>query len=195
MNLTDLFKLLAGKKTYLIAAAGIAYLLWCQHNGTPPSETVLGIFASLGLATLRHGIGSTIASLVPPAPASAPENPPARRNGEAGRIHLPCLLLLGGLSAALVLAAGCTSFRHERFSDAGQPIERTTLSAPWLTKTSLENLKSRTSEKRGTNTYTRSLGLDAAEARTDAEGVAALQSLIGQALLQALKTAAPVPVK
>lgn len=105
-------------------------------------------------------------------------------------------------TAALVVAlglslfgTGCTSYRHERFTDAGQPIERTTLSAPFLTKTTLQDLKTRVSEKRGTNTYTRTLGVESAENKTDSEGVAALESLLGRLLVDGLKAAAPVPVK
>ena len=84
-----------------------------------------------------------------------------------------------------VFGAGCTSYRHERFTDSGQPIERTTL----------QDLKTRVSEKRGTNTYTRTLGVESVENKTDSEGVAALESLLGRLLMDGLKAAAPVPAK
>ena len=97
------------------------------------------------------------------------------------------------LIAILVLSSmtGCASYRHTR-KDAttGTIIEETTLRAPWLSKTVVQGLKTRTSDKHGTNIYTRSVGLENATNETDAEGIKALQGLIGAALLQALSSGA-----
>lgn len=112
MNTNDLLKLLAGKKTYLIAFAGIAYLLWCQHTGQQPDNMVLEIFGFLGLGTLRHGVASTLASLAPADPAAPVPGSVAdiqRRNGGFVRLHV--MLTLAALSVALLLlTAGCSGF-------------------------------------------------------------------------------------
>lgn len=49
---------LRGKRTYLVCGAALIYLIACQFSGREPSETILGIFASLGVATLRASIAS-----------------------------------------------------------------------------------------------------------------------------------------
>lgn len=49
---------LRGKRTYLVCGAALIYLIACQFSGRAPSETILGIFASLGVATLRASIAS-----------------------------------------------------------------------------------------------------------------------------------------
>jgi len=104
-------------------------------------------------------------------------------------LHLLLLTMLGlGLSSL-----GCTTYKHRRFSDAGQPIESTSLYAPFLTKTAIQGLQTKVSDTRGTNKYTRGVGVDAAEARADADGIAAMERLIGQAILSAAKGASPAP--
>lgn len=59
MNLTPLFDFLRGKKTYLVAAAAILYLLVCQFADRPMSPEIMGVFGALGLTTLRAGIGGS----------------------------------------------------------------------------------------------------------------------------------------
>ena len=202
MNLISLFAALSGYKTYLIGLAAIVYLIYCRHYGLQPDESVLGILGALGLGALRHGSKTDLervftastsetADILPFKPAGTPVPP-----GERGYARLSVMLMLAGLSLLAVLClSACTSYRHERFSDAGQPIERTTLSSPFLTKTTLQDLKTRVTEKRGTNSYTRSVGVEGVENKTDSEGVAALESLLGRLLMDGLKAAAPVPVK
>lgn len=116
--------------------------------------------------------------------------------------QLRTLSVEGGTTAMLLLAlggtfsAGCTSYRHERWDpESGKPIELTSVHAPWLTKTAIEGIKSKTTDKRGTNIYSRTLGIDSANAQTDVEGVNALRGLLGDVLIQALSKTAPVPVK
>lgn len=99
-------------------------------------------------------------------------------------------LLLFVLSLAFT---GCTSYTHERFATDGKPIERTTLHAPFLTKTALQNLKTQVHEKRGTDTYSRTVGLDGVQNSVDSEGLAAMQALLGKLLLDGLKAAAVAP--
>jgi len=50
---------ISGKKTYLIAAAAIAYLAICQFTGKAPSEEIMGMFGFLGLTFLRMGVTKT----------------------------------------------------------------------------------------------------------------------------------------
>lgn len=104
--------------------------------------------------------------------------------------HLLHLLLTLAFS---LLAIGCTTYKHRRFSDAGQPIESTSLYAPFLTKTTIAGLQTKVTDQRGTNRYTRGVGVDTAEARADADGIAAMERLIGQAILSAAKGASPAP--
>lgn len=47
---------LSGKKTYLIAGAAIAYLIGSDLHWWPLNPEIIGIFASVGLITLRAGI-------------------------------------------------------------------------------------------------------------------------------------------
>lgn len=47
---------LSGKKTYLLAGAAIAYLIGSDLEWWPLNPQILGIFAFLGLTTLRAGI-------------------------------------------------------------------------------------------------------------------------------------------
>lgn len=54
-SLTNLLATLEGRRTYLVAAAAIAYLVICQFTGKKPDETIVGIFGALGLAALRAG--------------------------------------------------------------------------------------------------------------------------------------------
>lgn len=110
--------------------------------------------------------------------------------------HLAGLASGGPLVIAIVVAsagAGCVSYRHTRADPgSGAPIETTVVRAPWLTKTTVEGLKSRTSEKRdkaGVTSYSRSIGLEAAKSETDVEGVKALESLLGSLLIRGLSVA------
>jgi len=48
---------LQGKKTYIVGAVSILYLLTQYWAGTiTPQEAVEGLLAVLGLASLRHGV-------------------------------------------------------------------------------------------------------------------------------------------
>ena len=113
-----LFNALSGYKTYLVAAVAIAYLLYCKHAGQPPDETVLTILGSLGLAALRHGNKTDIASLFADAKledTSVPAPKPAGSllpPGTAGFALRPLMLLLAGISLGLVLfTSGCGIFK------------------------------------------------------------------------------------
>lgn len=53
---TKLRQKLSGKKTYILAAAAIGYLIGADLNLWPLNTEILGIFAFLGLTTLRAGI-------------------------------------------------------------------------------------------------------------------------------------------
>lgn len=96
-----------------------------------------------------------------------------------------------------ITVSACTSYTHSRFDpQSGNAIESTSLRAPWLTKTAIAGLKSRVSDKHATNgvsTYTRSIGVESVDSSVDAAGIQAIESLIGRALLEGLKTTAPVP--
>lgn len=82
------------------------------------------------------------------------------------------------IMAFVPLMIGCTSYSHERFSDTGQPIEKTTLRAPWLTKQAITGLKSRVTDQRGKDVkYTRSIGADISN-ETDSQGIDALGNLL-----------------
>ncbi len=61
---TKLRQKLAGKKTYLLAGAAIAYLIGASLDWWPLKEQVLGVFGFLGLTTLRAGIAKAKASVV-----------------------------------------------------------------------------------------------------------------------------------
>lgn len=50
--------LLQGKRTHLVAAAAIVYLIVCQFTKTKADVEILGIFGALGLSALRSGIKS-----------------------------------------------------------------------------------------------------------------------------------------
>jgi hypothetical protein len=54
-----LLDFLSGKKTYLVAAGAIAYLVGSDLRWWPLNTEVLGIFGSLGLITIRAGIAKT----------------------------------------------------------------------------------------------------------------------------------------
>lgn len=53
----------SGKKTYLLASAAIAYLIGASLDWWPLNEQVMGIFAFLGLTTLRAGIAKAKAQV------------------------------------------------------------------------------------------------------------------------------------
>lgn len=93
---------------------------------------------------------------------------------------------------AAVLLSGCTSYRHARYAD-GKLTEETHLRAPFLTKTAIAGLKTRVSDKHGTDVYTRSVGVESATGQADAEGIDAINRFVGQAILSAAKVAAPIP--
>jgi hypothetical protein len=98
------------------------------------------------------------------------------------------------LSVVLIpLVVGCASYKHERKVDVltGATTETTSFRSPWLTKTTVEGLKSRVSDKadkNGARSYTRSIGVGSVANETDVEGLKALEALIGRSLLEALKT-------
>lgn len=94
------------------------------------------------------------------------------------------------LFSSAVLTTGCLGYKHARYDPAsGNPIETTRISSPFLTKTSIEGLKSNTEDSRSTNgasKYRRVIGVTSAENKVDTEGVNALESLIGRAILTGL---------
>jgi hypothetical protein len=67
---------ISGKKTYLVTAAGIVYLVACQFTGKTPDESILGIFGFLGVSFLRMGVSKT-AQAVQQMKESLPEQPKA----------------------------------------------------------------------------------------------------------------------
>lgn len=84
-SLSNLLANLEGRRTYLVAAAAVAYLVICQFTGKKPDETIIGIFGALGLAALRAGFagqsatgnGSTSDAATKPAQQ---QNPPTQGN-------------------------------------------------------------------------------------------------------------------
>lgn len=58
-TMNQLIEFISGKKTYLVAAAAIAYLAVCQFTGKAPSEEIMGMFGFLGLTFLRMGVSKT----------------------------------------------------------------------------------------------------------------------------------------
>lgn len=110
----------------------------------------------------------------------------------------------GGSALALALfvglaflGSGCLGYKHARYSDGGQMIEETRLRAPFLTKTTIEGLKTSTKQTHGTNgvgSYTRTVGVSSADNQTDSAGIQALEGLLGRAILSGLNAASPVPL-
>jgi hypothetical protein len=100
--------------------------------------------------------------------------------------------LMIGLFLVGMITSGCASYRHSRQADptTGIMTEETSVRAPWLTKTAIQGLKTRTTESRtkDKSTYSRSVGVDATSVEADVEGINALRALLGDALIQALKT-------
>ncbi len=166
----------------------------------PYLATVLGMLIEFGLAKLGYtGGGGLLGGAIAGSAGVGLREKVAQLVGSTGyqavtgtgKFREGAMLLVGlvGLSSLLV---GCTSYRHQRFSDTGQPIESTSLSAPFLTKTALQNLKTSTKEKRGTNTYSRTVGLDGVEARVDTEGVDAVGATVGRLLIEGIKASSGV---
>lgn len=103
------------------------------------------------------------------------------------------LHLFPALLASLVAITGCASYTNTRSIDPKSSVvtETTKLRAPFLTKSTIEGLKAHVSDrtdKNGVHSYSKSIGLTNASSETDVEGIKALQSLIGSALLESLKT-------
>lgn len=84
-SLSNLLANLEGRRTYLVAAAAVAYLVICQFTGKKPDETIIGIFGALGLAALRAGFagqsatGNGSTSDAPAKPAQQ-QTPPTQGN-------------------------------------------------------------------------------------------------------------------
>lgn len=105
--------------------------------------------------------------------------------------HFPALLLAVLASLA---STGCASYTNTRSIDPKTSVvtETTRLKAPFLTKSTIEGLKTHVSDrvdKNGVHSYSKSIGLTNASSETDVEGIKALQSLIATGLVEALKTA------
>lgn len=101
-------------------------------------------------------------------------------------------LAIIAISTAII--SGCASYSHTRNDPTtGKAIETTHLRAPWLTKTTIAGLKTRVTDKHGTDVYSRTVGLETGTNSTDVEGIDALNRLIGNAVLSGLKSAAPIP--
>lgn len=114
---------LQGKKTYLLAAAGVLYLFYCQRYGLVPDQSILLALGFGGIATLRHGIETAAAKVLaeaasngsaPLPPGSANRSgtlPPSAGSAPAGgsqgfaRLRLLACLSLLGLVVALL--TGC----------------------------------------------------------------------------------------
>lgn len=158
----------------------------------PYLATVLGMLIEFGLAKLGYtGGGGLLGGAIAGSAGVGLREKVAQLVTGTGKFREGVMLLIG-LLALSPLLVGCTSYRHQRFSDTGQPIESTSLSAPFLTKTALQNLRTSTKEKRGTNTYSRTVGLDGVEARVDAEGVDAVGATVGRLLIEGLKASSGV---
>lgn len=109
--------------------------------------------------------------------------PPANTLGP--RILTSLALLL----SVSFLGAGCLGYRHTRYSETGKPLEETRLNSPFLTKTTIEGLKTNTRQTTSTNgasTYSRQVGVSSADNAVDTAGVQALESLIGRAIMTGL---------
>lgn len=95
--MNDLTKALSGKKTYIVAILAILYLIGAGVEWWPRSDEVMGIFAALGLATLRAGVGK------------AERNPEVvRRPSPLIGLGLACVI--GG---TLFLSTGCGTVPKE----------------------------------------------------------------------------------
>lgn len=94
------------------------------------------------------------------------------------------------------LFLGCASYTNIRSMDPKTSVvtETTRVRAPFLTKSTVEGLKTHVSDrvdKNGVHSYNKSLGLTNASNEADVEGIKAFQALIGQSLLEALKKTTP----
>jgi len=126
---------LVGRRTYIVAALALAYLLWCQFQSLQPNESIITIFGFLGLGFLRSavsrngidaiaidptsagtGMGSDHESgSVPPTTPAAPRI--MSRVGEwfrlvtspprAAQPTLAVAAILAGLLCVCALIAGC----------------------------------------------------------------------------------------
>ena len=131
--------------------------------------------------------GATIAALHPEIPAEKPSG--------GGNATAPLALLV--FLAVSFLGSGCLGYRHARYSDNGELLEETRLRTPFLTKTTIEGLKTSTKQTRSTNgasSYVRTVGVSSADSQTDAAGIQAMESLLGRAILTGLNAAAPAPI-
>lgn len=104
------------------------------------------------------------------------------------------LIIASLLGAQLFL--GCASYTNIRSMDPKTSVvtETTRVRAPFLTKSTVDGLKTHVSDrvdKNGVHSYNKSLGLTNASNEADVEGIKAFQALIGQSLLEALKKTTP----
>lgn len=111
---------LRGNRTFLTCILALAYLVGCQWLGKVPDESIIGIFAFLGLSFLRSAVGATRPHPTVPADLTNPTDPIDR----SSELHRPRSILLeqpifSAASAAIfavlflaaILAPGCAMQR------------------------------------------------------------------------------------
>lgn len=105
---------LRGQRTFITCILALIYLIGCQWLGKIPNESVIGIFAFLGLTFLR-------AAVSPSAPTSGTANTSTTANSQATRIgietrssldaqpifHGAAAAILAALLLAVFLTPGC----------------------------------------------------------------------------------------
>lgn len=124
-SLSNLIATLEGRRTYLVAAGAVAYLVICQFTGKKPDETIIGIFGALGLAALRAGFagqsatGNGSTSDAPAKPSQQQNPPPTQGNFRTwlkirtrdalsrSPVWQICSLMLG-LVLIIPILTGCT---------------------------------------------------------------------------------------
>jgi hypothetical protein len=174
---------LQGKKTYVIAAAAIVYVLGGEQGWWTVNEQLLVIAGFGGLATFRSGVKALSAQ-----PQNGNQAVPIHNNTP----KVPCLLA-GTLLISCIWLTGCASFStkqiDERNPDGTDRITTITRVRTFLdSKTALANLATSQTEKtQSTKVGTLNQESSGTNAVKFAESVAAAVTAA------AIKAAAPTP--
>ena len=150
---------LTGRRTYIVAALALVYLLWCQFQHQSPDDSVITIFGFLGLGFLRaavsrngiEGISSDASNSAGSSVGSEPTTPPAANsfsvpNGSRMREWfrlvsspprgaqptLAIAAVLAGLLCVCCLFTGCALQRpyiHERTESTNGIVQLRTMKA------------------------------------------------------------------
>lgn len=146
---------LTGRRTYIVAALALFYLLWCQFQHQRPDDSVITIFGFLGLGFLRaavgrngiEGIASEEQNSLGAGAGSEPTTPPPANSFSAKgffglsqrrpRPHgaIPTLAIAAGLAGMLCVClffTGCALQRpyiHERTETTNGVVQLRTMKA------------------------------------------------------------------